>query len=247
MATIDFSSLQNVKVTLNSARLKPWSTYKVKFVGLEEESFKGKKDPNAVFKALKLSFEGDEGVFDKRVFYVNEEGASRKVYKNNEGHEYERPSNFENTMIMFIQLLMVFNETSAQAFHEYINKVLAVKAPFDSKFEKIIEKFKSLLNPEKGKTLYIKLNARNVDGSVYAELPSACGLKDGQLFSTKIFSSKDDFTWTSYEKQQRDAYLKATPTDMSKVKPASKSDDTIEDNEDLETINTESLLDDLDL
>jgi hypothetical protein len=60
----------------------------------------------------------------------------------------------------------------------------------------------------------LKLVGRNVNGTVYAQLPNACGLnKEGEIFPTN-FIGKDLF-FSNYEQQQADQYKNAKPTVMS--------------------------------
>jgi hypothetical protein len=53
--------------------------------------------------------------------------------------------------------------------------------------------------------------------------------------------------FSTYQKQQREAYLKAKPTDMTKVKNTEDVEDIKEDNSDLENMDTSDLLANLDI
>ena len=50
-------------------RLKPWEIHDVIFKGITFNEFKGKKDPDAVYKTMRISFE-NENVFMKKQYSV---------------------------------------------------------------------------------------------------------------------------------------------------------------------------------
>lgn len=207
MSSLNFGSFANVNAVSTSKRTcKPYGSYLVKFEGAEIISGTKKDDPSVTYQAIDLKFEGEEGVYSKRVFFPKDGDGDRPKFKNSEtGHEYERPSNLENTMYLMIQLLQVLNPAGAEKFQAAIPKA--------KDFAQLAEVFVKLINVKKGSELYIKLIGRNYEGNIYAELPNCAGLnKQNELFPINAFSLKDDFKWTNYEIQEKEKYEKAKPT-----------------------------------
>jgi hypothetical protein len=103
--------------------------------------------------------------------------------------------------------------------------------------EKVLEK-------EQGKEIYIKLLGRNSNGTVYAALPSCCGLtKEGERFPINIFSNEDNFNWSAYELQKQSEYKNAKPTQMSNNSGSESTLSSIDSvNEDGEDFDINSLL-----
>lgn len=209
MEQFDYSSFSTTSaVNTSRPQLKPYNSYKVTYAGSRIDKIAGKKDPDKVWEILKIRFEGEEGYFEESVFFLNPEDKNRPVYKNAEGHEYSRPSRFENTMTMLIQLATILNPEAAKKFQGILPKCKS--------FEDVANSFITVLKKEENKELYIKLLGRNSNGSVYAALPACCGLdRNGVRFPINIFSLKDDFNWSSYELQKQSEYRNAKPTQMS--------------------------------
>lgn len=239
MGNLNFGSFANVNAVSTSKRtLKPYGSYLVKFDGAEIISGAKKDDPSVTYQAIDLKFDGEEGVFNKRVFFPKDTDGERPKFKNSEtGHEYERPSNFENTMYLMIQLLQVLNPAGAEKFQMAIPKA--------KDFAQLAEVFVKLINVKKGNELYIKLVGRNSDGTIYAELPNCVGLnKQNELFPINAFSLKDDFKWSNYEVQEKTKYENAKPTaTTSKMKdPLAVADEKPADDGGM---NTDDLLNEL--
>lgn len=208
MSEFNFSSFSTENaVSTSKPQLKPYNSYKVKYAGSRIERVQGKKDIDKVWDILKIRFEGEEGYYEESVFFLTEEDKQRPVYKNNEGHEYERPSRFENTMTLLIQLASVLNADAAKKFQANLGKCKS--------FNDVAKVFSTVLEKELNKELYIKLLGRNSNGAIYAALPSCCGLtRDGERFPINVFSNKDDFKWTAYELSKQAEYKNAKPTSM---------------------------------
>lgn len=217
MSEFNFGSFSTTSaVSTSKSQLKPYNTYKVKYAGAKVEHIAGKKDPSKVWDILKIRFEGEEGYYEESVFFLTPEDKNRPEYENREGHKYNKPSRFENTMMLLIQLITVLNEESAKKFQAILPKCKS--------FDDVATSFIKVLEKEQNKELYIKLLGRNNNGSVYAALPACCGLKDDELFPVNVFSLKDDFKWTSYELQKQSEYQNAKPT---KMESAPATDDIV--------------------
>lgn len=214
MSEFSFGSFSTTSaVNTSKPQLKPYNSYKVKYSGSRIEHMNGKKDPDKIWDILKIRFEGEDGYYEESVFFLTEEDKTRPVYKNKEGHDYERPSRFENTMTLLIQLATILNPEAAKKFQAVLPKCKS--------FNDVASSFIKVLEKEQGKEIYIKLLGRTSNGSVYASLPSCCGLsKEGERFPINVFSNEDNFNWSSYELQKQSEYKNAKPTTMSSSTPS---------------------------
>jgi hypothetical protein len=71
------------------------------------------------------------------------------------------------------------------------------------------------LNGKENVNTFLKLVGRNNNGTIYAALPSACGLsKSGEVFATNFIGEKDSLFFSNYELTQQKAYRNAKPTPM---------------------------------
>lgn len=209
MSEFNFSSFSTESaVSTTKPQLKPYDSYKVKYAGSRVEHVNGKKDADKVWDILKIRFEGEKGYYEESVFFLNEEDKKRPTFKNKEGHDYERPSRFENTMTLLIQLATVLNPEAAKKFQGVLPKCKS--------FEDVANAFIKVLEKEQGKEIYIKLLGRNSNGTVYAALPNCCNLtKEGERYPVNVFSNEDNFNWSAYELQKQSEYKNAKPTPMS--------------------------------
>lgn len=237
MSEFNFSSFSTESaVNTSKPQLKPFNSYKVKYAGSRVEHMNGKKDPDKVWDILKIRFEGESGYYEESVFFLNEEDKKRPIFQNREGHDYERPSRFENTMTLLIQLATVLNPDSAKKFQGILPKCKS--------FNDVATSFIKVLEKEQGKEIYIKLLGRNSNGTVYSALPSCCGLtKEGERFPINIFSNEDNFNWSAYELQKQSEYKNAKPTQMSNNSGSESTLSSIDSvNEDGEDFDINSLL-----
>lgn len=224
-------------VNTSKPQLKPYNSYKVKYVGSRIEKVTKKDDANSSWDCIKIRFEGDSGYYEHSVFFIQNDdnkAKERPKFKNAQGREYERPSQFENTMTLLIQLATILNEDSAKKFQAFLPKCKS--------FEDVANAFIKVLEKDKNKELYIKLLGRVSNGAVYATLPACCGLsREGERFPINVFSKEDNFNWSAYELGKKAEYENAKPTPVK----SSESDDIIGDNSDKdneEDIDFDSLL-----
>lgn len=211
MATLNFGTLNTTPaVSTTSHRLKPWDIYKVKFAGARVDHIQGKKDPSMTYDILKVRFEGEDGYFEESIFFPKEEDAIRPKATNREGHEYERPSNFERTMTFIAQVATVLNEAG-------FKKMQAASGKFKS-FDDVCKAFVAVTDSAKGKETNLKLIGKtDKSGNVTAILPYFTGVnKDGELFVSDNFIG-DKLFFSTYEEQKKAEFMQAKPTDMQKV------------------------------
>ena len=109
----NFSNLGQQNFSSNAtAHLKPYEIYKVNLTKIEKGELKGTKDPNAVYPIVTLEFTSteDKGTFSENLFIpTKEEDMVRPTFKNNAGHEYNRPSRFENFQFTLMQIVHALN------------------------------------------------------------------------------------------------------------------------------------------
>ena len=224
----NFNSLETTSFTSTSGQyLRPYDIYKVNLTKIEKTELKGSKDPNATYPIVALEFTGcgdNKGVFTTNLFIpTSEQDMERPTFKNNEGHEYNRPSRFENFQFTLMQIVHALNPTGEEKIKANASKIKSI----DQFIDLII---KALTGKEKVET-ELKLVGRNNNGTVYAALPQACGLnKAGEVFPVNFIG--ENLFFTNYELTQQKAYQNAKPTNMdSKV-----DDDSSSDNLDLDDI-----------
>lgn len=218
----NFNNLSNQNFSSTSGQyLRPYNIYKVNLTKIEKTELKGSKDPNAVYPVVALEFTGcgdDKGVFTTNLFIpTSEQDMERPIYKNNDGHEYQRPSRFENFQYTLMQIVHAINPSGEEKIKSNASKIKTI----DQFIDLII---KALAGKDKVET-NLKLVGRNNNGTVYASLPNACGLnKEGDVFPTNFIG--DNLFFTNYELTQQKKYQNAKPTPMEDNNPdKSDSDD----------------------
>ena len=220
----DFNSVGNTNFTANTQQyLKPYTINEVTLTKIESTVLKGSKDPNAEYPVVTIEFTGTEknpGIFTTNIFIpATEEDITRPTYKNAQGHEYQRPSRFENFKYTLMQILQVINPTGAEKVKAISGKIKSM----DQFIKLIIEQLKG---KEKVVT-NLKLVGRNNNGTVYAALPQACGLsRDGEVFAVNFLG--DSLFFTAFEESQQKNLKNAKPTPVEEDE-AEEEDDELKD------------------
>ena len=217
----NFSNLSNTEFTSTAGQyLRPYGIYKVNLTKIEKNTLKGKDGTE--YPVIALEFTGcgdDKGVFTSNLFIpTTQDDMKRPVMQNKEGHDYERPSHFENFQFTLMQIVHAINPTGEQKIKDNSTKIKTI----DQFIDLII---KALSGKEKVET-NLKLVGRNNNGTIYAALPNACGLnKAGEVFPVNFIG--DNLFFTNYELTQQKNYQNAKPTNMDKVdnNPDESSDD----------------------
>ena len=200
-------------------QLKPWNIYDVKFMGCEVREFAGKKDPSVVYKVLDIKFENEDGYFTVTKFFPKAGDDKRKEVDAKNGGKRELPSNFE-------ELMNVVKQTAEVLTPEGFKKMSELSAKFKS-FDDVAKALIAVTDKVKGCETKIKLVGRNRDNRIVAEIPNITNVFDGEAKITDNYIG-DKLFFSNYELDQRDAYLKAAPTDMKKNEDAKKSDPLME-------------------
>ena len=228
----NFSNLSEQNFTSNSgAYLRPYDIYTVNLTKIEKTILKGSKDPNAEYPVVALEFTGtgdNKGTFSANLFIPqSKEDGVRPTYKNNDGHEYERPSRFENFQFTLMQIVSVLNPDGAKKIQENGKKLqAALDKDLNTGINLFIDLVIKALTGKNNIETNLKLVGRNNNGTVYAALPNACGLnKAGEVFPINFIG--DNLFFTNYELTQQKNYQNAKPTNMDKVDndPDKSSDD----------------------
>ena len=210
----NFSNLSEQSFTSSAgAYLRPYDIYTVNLTKIEKTILKGSKDPNAEYPVVALEFTGtgdNKGTFSTNLFIpTTDADMERPTYKNNEGHEYNRPSRFENFQFTLMQIVHALNPTGEEKIKANASKIKTI----DQFIDLIIKALAGKNNVE----TKLKLVGRNNNGTIYAALPNACGLnKSGEVFPVNFIG--DNLFFTNYELTQQKTYQNAKPTNMSNVK-----------------------------
>ena len=226
----NFNSLSDTNYSSNSgAYLRPYGIYKVTLTKIEKTELKGSKDPNAVYPVVALEFTGtgegeSRGVFTTNLFIpTSEQDMERPTFQNNNGHDYQRPSRFENFQFTLMQIVHALNPAGEEKIKANASKIKTI--------DQFIDLVIKALN---GKTdvVDLKLVGRNNNGTVYAALPSACGLnKSNEIFPVNFIGN--NLAFSNYELTQMKQYQNAKPTNMDSDE---NSIDTASDSIDLDDI-----------
>jgi len=216
----NFNSLSEQNFTSNAgAHLHPYGIYKVNLTKIEKTEIKGSKDPNAIYPVITLEFTGvgdDKGTFSTNLFIPSsEQDMERPTFKNNEGHEYNRPSRFENFQFTLMQIVHALNPAGEEKIKANASKIKTI----DQFVDLIIKALTGKNNVETD----LKLVGRKNNGTIYSTLPAACGLnKNNEVFPVNFIG--ENLFFTNFELTQQKAYQNAKPTNMSEV------DNTSEEN-----------------
>ncbi len=225
-----FNKLADTSFSSSAAQhLKPYEIHQVNLTKFEKTELKGSKDPNAIYPVISMEFTGigeSKGTFIQNIFIpTSEQDMERPTYKNNEGHEYQRPSRFENFQYTLMQIVHAINPAGEEKIKANASKIKTI----DQFIDLIIKALAGKNNVETS----LKLVGRNNNGTVYATLPNACGLnKAGEVFPVNFIG--DNLFFTNYELTQQKAYQNAKPT-------------TMPENNDIDSTDSEFNLDDLEL
>ena len=213
MANFNFNNLaeQNYSSTAGQY-LRPYGIYKVNLTKIEKTVLKGSKDPNAEYPIIALEFTGcgeDKGVFTTNVFIpTTEEDMQRKMLKNQNGHESEVASRFEDFQFTLMQIVHALNPTGEEKIKANASKIKTI--------DQFIDLVIKALAGKESVAVDLKLVGRNNNGTIYAALPKSCGInKKGEIFPVNFIG--ENLFFTNYELTQQKAYQNAKPTNMSNV------------------------------
>lgn len=211
-------NLGNTKGTA-IVRLKAWGIYDVVFKGLEYTQ--GTNKEGNVWKAMKIKFSGDEGVFEPLVFCPGEDGGERMTGESG-GKKWELPSGLENLKFTIAHLL----ENLAP---EYIEKFSKVSVTLPDDFDKLVEILNKALAKAVNKQTKLKLIGNNKG---YASLPNFISInKEGDAYISNNWLG-DTVAFSDYEVKKMNEQKNAKPSEVKE--DTDGVDDTAAGNEDLD-------------
>ena len=218
----NFNSLSEQNFTSAAGQyLRPYGIYKVNLTKIEKTTLNGKDGTE--YPIVTLEFTGcgdDKGAFTTNLFIPRtEKDMERPVFKNNEGHEYNRPSSFENFQFTLMQIVHALNPAGEEKIKANASKIKTI----DQFIDLII---KALTGKEKVET-DLKLVGRTNNNVVYAALPSGLN-KAGEIFPVNFIG--ENLFFTNYELTQQKNYQNAKPTNMDKV-DKEEADDSVDLND----------------
>lgn len=223
MSNFSFSNLENTSfVSTGGQYLKPYDIYEVNLTKIEKGEIKGKKDPNVSYPVVTIEFKevGDSNrTYSENIFVpTSEKDMERPIFQNSAGHDYNRPSRFENFQYTLMQIVHALNPSGEEKIKENASKIKSI----DQFIDLII---KALKNKENVNT-FLKLVGRENGGVIYSALPSACALtKNNEIFATNFIGNKESLFFSNYEITQQKAYRNAKPTNMDKEVKEEKDDE----------------------
>lgn len=207
----NFSNIGETNFSSNAgAYLRPYDIYEVNLTKIEKTTLKSKNGEEYPVVAVEFTGCGDnKGTFTTNLFIPRtDKDMERPVFKNNEGHEYNRPSNFENFQYTLMQIVHALNPTGEQKIKDNSSKIKTIEQFIDLVIKAVAGKNNVKTN--------LKLVGRVNNGTTYAALPNACGLtKNGEIFPVNFIG--ENLFFSNYELTQQKTYQNAKPTDMSKI------------------------------
>lgn len=186
--------------------LKPWGIYPVKIKDFKFDVMQGKKDPNATFDGLRISFESDSGeIFDQFIFGVNSaDDMVRKVY-----NDRQMPSQFETLRLTINHIIGAFDT-------EAVKKLENAIAGKSATTKQYINTAAKVMAPNLGKECFIKLIG---DNNNYASMPRIVAVfeNDAEAVISNNFISRDEskLTFSNYELRKKEELANRKPTNMS--------------------------------
>lgn len=213
---MDFNfSLDNSQVSSNNSNyFKPYTINKIN--NIKAEYVKGTSESGKDWEALDITYSGPDGSIKKRYFIpaTAEEGVKRGVFPTSNGGTNETPSSYEILKQTVVHILGIYTPTGFEKFKEYCKKVKNMKQFLDG--------FVKIINAAPSKETNIKVVGRNSKGTIYADLPRACGIvkdKDGH-FTDETYPINflgDNLSFTAYEEKQKSQLSEAKPTEMEDI------------------------------
>ena len=228
MGAFNFGGIANVTgVAKVQRRLKPWDIYKVKFDGARIDEVKGTKDPDKVYRILKVRFVNEDGYYEESIFFPKDGDEVRPTskIKNKDGNEVEieRPSSLENTEMFIAQVSAILNPEMFKKLQQYAAEGKLKDFEMVAKF--FVEK---ICKPVIGKETNLKLiGKQDKEGNYQPRLPYFTNInRQGELYLADNFLG-DKLFFSDYEETQRKKFLEAKPTNMKEKTPDVDTNDVI--------------------
>ena len=211
------SSQSSIKPRLNGNQI-----HDVQFDGCEIIDIKGVKNPNEVYKVLKLRFSNDEGTYEHTVFEPREQDFTRgetKFADKNTGEEKSipQPSGVENMMLLFKHAIDIINPEVAKQIDSG-TKNLGAK-DWDS-LRKLVQQ---ILDVGKGTKFQIKLLITSKGEAAFPGFFSGIS-KEGKVYVRNNFIGKK-LGFSAYETTRINNAAKARPAEVKPFDAVSQYND----------------------
>lgn len=197
-------------------RLKPWTISKVSLKGVELKS--GTSQEGREWKAMQFNFEGENGIFEYKVFCPGEKGDERVTGTTN-GKDWEMPSAMEQLQFAIAHIC------TALAPKEF-EKLKGVELDLPKDFEKLTKAVQQVLKNAIGVETNIKLIGNNKG---YADVPKFVNInrtsKDAYISNNWL---GENLAFSAYEMQQMKKAQNSTPTpapEVEETETSSEDDD----------------------
>lgn len=215
--TFDLNNVNGTAVV----RLKAWGIYDVVFKGIE--LMKGTNKEGNPWKAMRIKFSGDEGIFEPMIFCPGDKGDERKTVETG-GKKWELPSALEQ---LKYTVSHVMTTLAPEMMEKFSKAVSGITLPDD--FEKLVETMNKALAKSLNKKTKLKVVG---DSKGYATLPTFVNInKDGEAYLSNNWLG-DTVAFSDYEVKKMNEQKNAKPT---AVKDDAEDTDNVEaGNEDLD-------------
>lgn len=194
-------------------RLKPWTISKVSLKNVELKT--GTSSEGRDWKAMQFTFEGENGIFEYKVFCPGEKGDERVTGTTN-GREWEMPSAMEQLQFAIAHIC------TALAPAEF-EKLKGVELDLPKDFEKLTNAVKKVLAKAIGVETNIKLIGNNKG---YADVPKFVNInktsKEAYISDNWV---GENLAFSAYQLQQMKKAKNSTPTPAPEVDADSDSSD----------------------
>ena len=191
-------------------KLKPWEIHDVVFKGVTYSEFAGKKDPNATWRTMKITFENENGVHEETAFCPKEGDDVRPVNSNN-GVERESPSNLEKFKFM---LAHIGEQLAPKKYEKFKSMTFALP----EEFEKLVKTFADITKDAVNKQTKLKLIGNKKGEPILPYFVNISKAGDAYISNNWL---GDKVFFSDYEISQMNKQKSNGPTDM----PGASSDD----------------------
>lgn len=221
MNGFNFSTTAGASQSTFKPQLSGNEIHEVKFDGAISEDIQGKKDPDQVYKVLKLRFSNDKGQFEHTIFEPRKEDFDRgenKTTRNGEESTFPTPSNVELMMLLLKHVIDAVLPALGK-------KIDAGEATLGGKnWNQLRNNIVTVLEKGKGVTTKIKLITDSKGNPRFPGFFAGINQEDKAYVRNNFVGASIGFT--SYEKTRIESASNAKPTKMEFVPEEDSKADT---------------------
>ena len=220
MSGFNFSTTAGASQSTFKPQLPGNEIHEVKFDGAVSEDIQGKKDPEQVYKVLKLKFSNEKGQFEHTIFEPRKEDFDRgenKTTRNGEETTFPTPSNVELMMLLLKHTI----DAVLPSLGEKIDKGEVTLG--GKNWEQLRNNIVKVLEKGKGVTTKIKLINDSKGNPRFPGFFAGIN-QEGKAYVRNNFIGAS-VGFTSYEKTRIDNASNAKPTKMD-FEPEATPDDS---------------------